>query len=110
MLCKICDSIDGKRITEVVVGLIVVGFISWLAWGVHTAVDEKAYANDQDSTTKRIETLYQELIDLTAKMATKDDIKMLKEDNKRLEEKLDQALERLPPPATPPPNRAKSTP
>ena len=109
MLGKICDSIDGKKITEVVVGLIVVGFISWLSWGVHTAVDEKAYANDKQQTTTRILDLYTKLVDLAAKMATKDDIKTLKDDNQRLEKKLDLALERLPlkPPPPPKPTRSK---
>ena len=97
MLCKICDSIDGKKIAEVVVGLIVVAFITWLALGVHNAVDEKAYANDKQYTTTSIQELYKKLVDLTAKMATKDDIKELKADNKRFEKKLDEALKRLPP-------------
>ena len=100
MLSKICDSIDGKKITEVVVGLIVVGFISWVAWGVAHAVDEETHKDDIVRLYEGLITIHRDLKNMPTKQDLNSNLKVLESKMEKrinaLSEKIDLVLDQLP--------------
>lgn len=76
------DSIKTNPFWGTFLGLILSALVSWVVYRAHTAIDATAYANDQRAIDGKFQAmnddiipLYEQLISIVEKMATKQDIK-----------------------------------